>query len=360
VSPPAARTAPFVHGLTSLRAVFIAWVVLYHFELQLDLVAGQGSIIHRGYLGVDGFFLLSGYVLFLQYHSLPVWRPAIWAGFLARRAARIYPGHLAVLAILVLMLAAVTLAGLPVRDAERFRPEDLLKQVLLINAWWTMDQHAWNYVSWALSAEWFGYLLFPVFLGAALAMPRALALPAAMLVLAALAWLESRMGASRLNLTLDYGLCRFTAEFLIGLLLARASPQLRWPFPAVHGAAVIGAAGAATLLLALLPLDWPVVAALGAGILAVHRAEASSTRPVTFRLPLLTWVGSRSYALFITFVLVELPLARMLRMGWVPAEPVTLLVALAIHAAVAELLFRAVETPAHQAAAARLPPLPRR
>lgn len=351
-----------VHGLNALRAFFIGWVVLYHLNLPLQVMnwPAHDPLIGRGYLGVDGFFLLSGFVLYLQYHALPAWRPAAWAGFVARRAVRIYPGHLAVLAILVLLLGVATAGGIAIRDWDRFRMSDLVKQVLLINAWWTTDRHAWNYVAWALSAEWFGYLLFPVFLSLARAVPAAAALPAGALAILSLAWLEATQGQVRLNVTFAYGLCRFSAEFLAGLLLARAAAFLPHPRTAWHGAAVVVAASLACVLVAFQPWDWLVVAALAGTILTVHQLERGSLRPETYLVPVLGWLGSRSFALFITFVLVEVPLTRLLAAGLLPAGWQAVAITLAAHMLLAEVLFRAVEAPSHRALGRMLPPLPGR
>lgn len=47
-----------IPGLTGLRGVAAVWVVLYHF------LAGSGiPVLNAGYLGVDIFFILSGFVL---------------------------------------------------------------------------------------------------------------------------------------------------------------------------------------------------------------------------------------------------------------------------------------------------------
>ena len=52
-------------------------------------------------------------------------------------------------------------------------PVDYLKQVLLVHEWGPNPQRGWNYPAWSLSMEWLAYLLFPLLVLAAVALPRA-------------------------------------------------------------------------------------------------------------------------------------------------------------------------------------------
>ena len=49
--------------LTSLRFIAAFWVLLYHFKDHLGLGIGQFGLVADGYLGVDLFFTLSGFIL---------------------------------------------------------------------------------------------------------------------------------------------------------------------------------------------------------------------------------------------------------------------------------------------------------
>ena len=112
-APPSAR-AP---GPDLLRAVAIAWIMLYHLEshgLRLP-----GRLIAYGWMGVDLFFVLSGYLIGWQLlrpwalGTPPAWRPW-WTQFMLRRALRILPAYGTVLALYVLLPAS--------REAELMRP----------------------------------------------------------------------------------------------------------------------------------------------------------------------------------------------------------------------------------------------
>src|SRR5437868_4164153 len=106
-----------ISTLTGIRAVAALWVVLFHI-LQFH---GASSSLHlgflkplasRGYLGVDLFFMLSGFVLSYVHQADFIIRD--WgrmSRFFLMRIARIYPVHLFMLLLYVLLVGAYVLSG---------------------------------------------------------------------------------------------------------------------------------------------------------------------------------------------------------------------------------------------------------
>src|SRR5689334_3784923 len=82
--------------LTSLRFFAAFWVVLFHYWRHLD-VGFTSPIVQRGYLGVEVFFTLSGFILCHVYLSSVDEGRFRYGSFLWNRLARIYPLHLAAL-----------------------------------------------------------------------------------------------------------------------------------------------------------------------------------------------------------------------------------------------------------------------
>jgi peptidoglycan/LPS O-acetylase OafA/YrhL len=159
-----------IDTLTGLRAFAALWVFSRHFFVGSAYDVGFGTRIDMGvasYIailggwGVDVFFVLSGFVMMHVYEtrfSGGLRRSAI-ARFYALRLGRIYPLHVAILAV---MAAGYALDVLP-WDGKKFEGAGLLVNLLLVHCWGFYDALVWNRPSWSISAEWFVYLLFPFF-----------------------------------------------------------------------------------------------------------------------------------------------------------------------------------------------------
>jgi peptidoglycan/LPS O-acetylase OafA/YrhL len=329
-------------GLTRLRVILIGWVVLYHLELALGALRGipvAEQAVMKGYLGVDGFFLLSGFALFIGYRHRPPLGPRGWAGFVARRAERIFPLHLAALLVLLAAVLAAVAAGLHVNEPQRFGAWEFAMQALLLNAWETTEVHAWNYPSWALSAVWAGYLVFPLVLVPAKGVRLATCWAVLLAALGLLFLLAELYPEVQLNHTLHLGLVRFGLEFAMGIVLARLVTAR-----ALDG----GAALAAALLLIpaglLTGLDAVVVAGLAAAVarLGMQPPAPEEPRDLLWRL------GEASFGVYLCWIFVEAALVVLLRV-WHPGQGgrVALMAAgLAATLALGWLAWRWVELPA--------------
>lgn len=165
-----------IRALAGVRA-FPPWVlVMFHFSeghgyrhfWPLDYVAA------RGYLWVEFFFCLSGFILTHVYgaRAAQLFTARGYGAFLKARLIRLYPLHLFML-LVVLMTAIVTryLAAIghytSIFDLTYhtvITPFSLLLNLLLVQAWNTQPSLTWNGVAWFVSVEWALCLLFPIFL----------------------------------------------------------------------------------------------------------------------------------------------------------------------------------------------------
>ena len=220
-------------SLDGLRGIAAVGVMIFHFNYFFLPRAALTSmlpfirpILDHAYLGVDLFFLMSGFVMAHVYGQKlsSNWR-AHWREFATVRFARIYP--LFVLTTLV-MVVTHALTHLPLSWIS-FSIRSLALQPLLLQEWGGLS---WNYSSWSVSTEAAAYAFF-VFSAGALVTGKYPRFIAAICV-AILAALSIKHGGRLDFFTGVPALLRTIAEFSLGALLYRArlaaktSPGI-WP-----------------------------------------------------------------------------------------------------------------------------------
>ena len=129
--------------LTSARGIAAWLVVLYHIRLSIaGLPRWAAAVLDKGYLAVDFFFLLSGFVIWLTWHDrLRAGNRATIVRFLQKRIARIWPLHLAMLAAAVMLALALAVAG---RSDPVFPFAELPLHLLLVQNWGFTRELHWN------------------------------------------------------------------------------------------------------------------------------------------------------------------------------------------------------------------------
>lgn len=153
---------PEIVSLTSLRGIAALAVVLYHFDQFFEgniCIGCYTKIVGEGYLWVDFFFLLSGFILSHVHGDEFSNGSGAYGSFLSKRLGRIYPLHIFTLCVLLLPFFWTSYGPHDLRT-----PITFAKNVALIHAWGTTTRApdmVWNYPSWSISAEWMAYLLFP-------------------------------------------------------------------------------------------------------------------------------------------------------------------------------------------------------
>jgi len=180
--------------------------------------------VARGYLWVEFFFALSGFVLTYVYAARfrELWRPRGYLVFLRARLARLYPLHLAMLLLILFMvvtLRALAAGGgyLSIYD-EPWHPictwPTFVANLFLVQAWNVFSYLSWNGASWFVSVEFLLCLLFPLYL----ALSRA-GWSVALLLIAAGAGGLALLADPRygLDLTFHNGIYRGMAAFGMGV-----------------------------------------------------------------------------------------------------------------------------------------------
>ncbi|MCS6626377.1 acyltransferase [Roseibacterium beibuensis] len=292
VQPP-----PDLRALTTLRFLAALWVVLYTAWPHLD-VGFVPVAVTKGYLGVEVFFVLSGFILSHVYLEAAGQGRAggfSYRGFLWARIARVYPLHLVTLAGMIALGAGATIAGLTVSESL-LDWRSLPAHLSLTHAWGLASSAAFNHPSWSISAEWFAYLSFPVFAFAAWRMRQRPVLAAAVTAAAALAVyaaFEPVAGFSLTEATFLWGALRIVPCFALGCalyLIHRRAPVRRAGLIAL-------ACGAGLLVCASLAL-WDPLVVLFAGGLILGLGGLDNARAGPFASRAGVYLGEISYSIY--------------------------------------------------------------
>ena len=158
-------TAGKIDELESIRGLAALLVVFYHipkWHPMMDI-----GVINNGYLMVELFFVLSGFVIFSAYGGRINSRADLFR-FQFLRFGRLYPVHLLFLLVFVLIELAKYLAatklGIVSTNTEPFRENNLLafaQQLLLVQAIGpTGNELTFNGPAWSISVEFYTYLIF--------------------------------------------------------------------------------------------------------------------------------------------------------------------------------------------------------
>lgn len=307
-----------IASLTGIRALAAFLVLFLHADQNIPVGMIQAiGVVSRGYLGVDLFFLLSGFILtYVYFDSMqrPTWRA--FAIFMWHRFIRLYPVHIAVLAALVAIVLGAGRLGLNLRSPEAFQLGELPWQVLLVHAWGVTDQVSWNVPSWSISAEWFAYLCFPlVALGLRrVSEPRMLLLiAAASLGIEALIFSVAGWGLSGAWIA-PSALVRIAGSFVCGAALCRYA-TLRQTLESKSARNDFLAMVALLAFLAGPSFGAPDFALIA--LLAIFIGGLAMSSGVTaklFSLAPMVWLGEISYSLY----MVHFPVLRALNIVFKP------------------------------------------
>ena len=282
----------FRADINALRAVAVLAVVLFHFA-----VPGFSG----GFVGVDVFFVISGYLM----TQIVVARHAegrfSLAGFYAARFRRIVP---ALLAVVTALLAGGWFFLLP-GDYERLASHAIGAVLFFSNIlFWReagyFDQASldkWLLHTWSLSVEWQFYLLFP--LAAIVCLRHLPPARARLLFLAAfgvslaICYFVSRRDPSPAFYLLHSRAWEFLLGSLIHLYAVRLKSVMR-PSYGYIGLAMIAASTLTYSEALLYPSLWPLLPTFGAALVIAARPDGR-----LLGHPVVQAIGTASYSIYL-------------------------------------------------------------
>ena len=151
-----------IKPLTSLRFIFALMVFTSHFCLidisDKTLSGFYNTLFPEGFMGVSFFFILSGFILALNYQERLLSGQTTAGEFYIARVARIYPLHLFTLICSMPLLYSIFVSQ-PVSFFARLTLNTFLLQSFIpIRDFY----FSFNIPSWSISCEMFFYLMFPL------------------------------------------------------------------------------------------------------------------------------------------------------------------------------------------------------
>jgi len=287
-------TPPDLRALTTLRFLAALWVVLYTAWPHLD-VGFVPVAVTKGYLGVETFFILSGFILSHVYLEAAGEKRFRYGGFLWARLARVYPLHLVTLFGMIGLGVVATAAGMSI-DGSLTDWRDLPAHLTLTHAWGLAGSSAFNHPSWSISAEWAAYLGFPAFAFVAWrlrARPVLATVLAAGFALALYAAFEPLAGYSLTEATFRWGALRIVPCFALGCALYLIHRRGGVPF----AGPVALVSGVAVLVSASLGL-WDAITVLAAGGLILGLGSLENSRAGVLGSKPGVYLGEISYSIY--------------------------------------------------------------
>ena len=221
------ETAMRFDVLDALRGICAVLLVLFHFESN-GYIASL-PVVQNGWMFVDYFFVLSGFVITHSYAARLSGGEVSVARFIGLRLGRIYPLHLFVLLGFVALELLLVVGGdviAPYVTRSAFSGtrsiEALIQNLFLFQSFGIGTARGWNLPAWSIAAEIWTYLVFAfVFVGAR---KRVVLVSGLLAGAAALALILTK---SNLLVTFEGGFVRCVFGFGIGVVTYHAWRRLR-------------------------------------------------------------------------------------------------------------------------------------
>ncbi len=351
-------------ALDGIRAIAVIAVLLYH----ADLAAFQG-----GFLGVDVFFALSGFLINrLQVEEHQSRGSISLADFYVRRARRLLPAMLAVVVFVVALTAVL------VQDAAHHARADAVAALTYLSNWWFIVSEQSYFETWgrppllqhlwSLAIEEQFYVVWPLVVGVALKLGGYVlvwvALAGSLLSSAWMAWLAwqrdypESADASRAY----FGTDTHSMGLLLGAALGAAgrevaavdSPALRRWMPRISAGALLLLAASFYFIgenSRALYLGGFLAVSIVTVVLVYSTTYHANPTSALLSMPVLRWIGDRSYGLYLW----HWPIFAITRPGIdIPVTGITAVVLrLAVTVLVAQASFVLLETPFRKGAISR-------
>jgi len=297
-----------LNQLAGLRGICAWWVVFYHsLHLMNDTVPGPvKTFIAHGYLAVDLFFLLSGFVIFLSYHAaLTKNFPHSVGKFYWNRFSRIYPLHFVMLGGYLALFLAFTYLSNSRAAPDTYTWTAFIQSMFLVHMWFGSDL-TWNVPSWSISSEWFVYLFFPLMAFSLRKLRGGIVAHLLCIVLAAavLHLIYAKSGLHSIGADISHmALVRTMFEFLMGVFVGSLYVNHRDFLERNSTVALAAFLGLCVLYVFTSTPDYALIP-LTFALLIAYLSVTTSGITAALSTPVLVYLGEISYSTYMVHYLV--------------------------------------------------------
>jgi peptidoglycan/LPS O-acetylase OafA/YrhL len=352
---PSPRALPQIVGIQYLRGVAAMMVAVFHLSSQMPRMGYDGPWLPGLSSGVDIFFVISGFIMWVTTSGRPVTPIAFWR----RRIVRIVPLYWLVTTLMVVLMFVAPHA----LQSSRFAAAHVVSSYFFLPAPHPVT-HGLDPVvvpGWTLNYEMFFYLVFGLFLFAGPRL-RFWGTIGALLLLVGIGLAAGFAPLSRAGFYTSSIMLEFATGMVLGLAATRGTVFPRFA-PALSWVLLVGGLIAVVALPGLADGDASRFLVRGIAATAVVAGMLGlEARGKVRSMPSLTLLGDASYSLYLSHVVTLSVVSqawRKLHLDRLPgAVPLFVIVALLAAAAVGILCYLYVERPLTDLVSPRRRPAP--
>ena len=322
----------FLPAMESARGLAAVAVVIFHFTAYPIYTQWRILPVSNAYLGVDFFFVLSGYIIAKNYiNRLCTLRDI--RTFCLLRLARIWPLHLFYL--LCFMILAQS------RSVQWSAPDVLIQIAMVHSTPFAGDSHQFNPPSWSISAEWLCYIIFAAVVY--LTGERWQRIVCLLLFAISAMIVNQLINAGLNDLTFGNGAPRGLCGFFVGVIIFLFARRWRAPYAGWLGIILLG-----WVFFVKRPNDyWDIVAPLIFAPVVLWLGSESAQSSWLSR-PALVRIGTFSYSIYLGHMLQYAFVMKALSLLWPSGAPfaVALPCALSFIYFTSSFTYKYIEAPA--------------
>jgi exopolysaccharide production protein ExoZ len=290
-----------INGIEAGRGIAAVMVVFFHIARMFDLPFGQ--ITEIGHVGVDFFFVLSGFIIYFI-HAKDVGKPTVLLPFVIKRVVRVFPLFWLVFVVHALLAPFMASVDLPSISSglSQFLLLPIVPDFRLVGVSWTLQFEMLFYAAFAtlILHRLVGMLLMAAWLVAAVYWHFIMDMPANTMLLSS-----------------------YVFQFFIGMLAGYVILTTDRGYG--RSAAIIGAAGLCGLFYieleggALLSLDvMRICYGMAFGLIVIGLVGIENR--YAYHTPkLMRTLGSASYAIYLGHIIISTILYKVVKLSGVLA-----------------------------------------